>query len=608
MVPITALDGDEALKFLMAHDRYCTIELPEYFNFDPVLEYAQATIGDKSLSECLAGELRPEDLQGVNRDFITNKDGHYGVRPLTLSNPFLYYIMARDICAEDAWANLKECFKIFASDERIKGCSIPRARIRPGREPFKNASNILNWWKSVEQASIEMSLRYRWMFVTDITDCFGHITPDAISHALARKGSPHETTENDALAVNLRLYFRSMQQGRNIGIPQGSVLFSFVAEIVLGYADLLLRLEIEKAQKDGHLSENLDFQLLRYVDDYRIFCNNRSDLEQITFLLQKVLEKLNFRMNASKTRVSDNVLTDSIKPDKLYSIFNTPVVSKLIVEHADGTRHRQTLYHFSGFQKHLLYIYEFAKQYPDSGQLITMLSDYSKRLTEYLSIEAPAYRLSFFEYRSQEVDLGIDWSFLDKEDKSEEEAKAKEDSPSQKEVEVPHKTGRVPTLHIRESLPALVAIAVQIALGNLRAAPHALRIVSQLLNDMRPHQAEKKQQLIRGVYERLIHIHNSAFLQVWLQNITHSSDTWGDDEDNQPYQMPLCRIAAGIKTDLWNNSWLLPELAADLPVMSIVDEEVQKRVGSVIHFKPKRQYADDDDEPDFSDPNIVAVF
>ena len=50
-LPITALDAKDALAFLMSHDRYCTTELPEYFDFNGVLEYATTAIGEKNLDE-----------------------------------------------------------------------------------------------------------------------------------------------------------------------------------------------------------------------------------------------------------------------------------------------------------------------------------------------------------------------------------------------------------------------------------------------------------------------------------------------------------------------------------------------------------------------------
>lgn len=152
----------------------------------------------------------------------------------------------------------------------------------------------------MEQRSIELSLKYGYMFMTDITNCFGQINPESIGWALARKDTPHETIENSELASVIQRYLRAMQEGKNIGIPQGSSLFSLIAEIILGYTDMLLAQDIANEQESGKLPKDLEYEILRYVDDYRIFCNDRDALDRISYMLQHILERFNFRMNPSK--------------------------------------------------------------------------------------------------------------------------------------------------------------------------------------------------------------------------------------------------------------------------------------------------------------------
>ena len=133
----------------------------------------------------------------------------------------------------------------------------------------------------------------------------------------------------------------------------------------------------------------------------------------------------------------------------------------------------------------------------------------------------------------------------------------------------------------------MVAISVEIAANNLRAANNALKIASQLLSDMRPEEQQKKKEIIGLIYKKLYRIPNSAFLQVWLQNITHTTDDWSSAE---VYDMPLCKIVAKRPVTLWNNKWLIPEIASTFPQDSIVDRETLAKTGQVITFKAKRQY------------------
>ena len=224
-VRIIELSAKEALDSLMSNDFYCTTELPEYFDFLGVLKYATDSIGDKSLDECVNDDCQPKSVHGVNLDVITNKDGRYAVCPLTLANPFLYFMLARDICSDKSWTAIKECFKLFGS-EHITACAIPIVKVDDKPESFKGATSILNWWNSMEQRSIELSLKYNYMFMMDITNCFGQINPESIAWSLARKDAPYQTDENAALAADIQRYLRAMQEGKNIGIPQGSALFS----------------------------------------------------------------------------------------------------------------------------------------------------------------------------------------------------------------------------------------------------------------------------------------------------------------------------------------------------------------------------------------------
>ena len=429
-VRIIELSDKEALYALMSNDFYCTTELPEYFDFSGVLKYAVDSIGNKSLDECVNDDCLPESVHGVNLDVITNKDGRYAVRPLTLANPFLYYMLARDICNENARTRIKECFKLY-SHEHITACAIPMVKVddKPGhlKEPQQYSIGGIRW----SRRSIELSLKYGYMFMTDITNCFGQINPESIGWALARKDTPHETIENSELASVIQRYLRAMQEGKNIGIPQGSSLFSLIAEIILGYTDMLLAQDIANEQESGKLPKDLEYEILRYVDDYRIFCNDRDALDRISYMLQHILERFNFRMNTSKTRTSSELITDSIKPDKAFYIFNTPIESKQTYKDEDGYERKESGYDFDGFQKHLLFIYEFSKRFPNSGQLVSQLEAFSERVEKQLSTKTVVY-----EEETTDIETGI----VTKEKKSKE------------------RKG-----HLWENISTMVAISVEIA-------------------------------------------------------------------------------------------------------------------------------------------------
>ena len=537
---VLSLKAEEALDFFMKSEQFHGFELPEYFNFDTVLAYVKERIGDKSMEDCLDG-TRPDDLPNVNLDILLNKDGRYAVRPLMLANPYLYYFLAREVCCPKGWDAVQKCFKAYHVPH-ITSCALP---VLPQQvEKFHKSETILNWWHSIEQRSLELSLEYRYMFVSDITNCYGSINPQSIEWALGCKGTRHENSDHQQMARNIQTYLRALQHGHNIGIPQGSVLFDFVAEIILGYSDLLLHEALEKEGIGG-------YEILRYRDDYRVFCNDKDTLERISYLLQAVLEGLNFRMNSQKTKISDTIVTDAIKPDKLFYIFNTPIFNKKGCD-------------FDGIQKHLLYILMFARKYPNSGQIRVMLSDLDKRIIEKLKPKA-------------HKGLPVNWDPIDIDDETPDPAKDETPDP------VKMVKGR-----IVENVRALTAVATQIALENVTLCHYALRVISRMVDSL--DDMEEKRDIIEKVYQRLCGLPNSDYNQLWLQNITYTQDK---ESGESPYTMRLCQLVmGGCEEPLWNNTWLKPALCDTLPYDSIVSAETLKMVTPVIMFRETRAYID----------------
>ena len=203
------------------------------------------------------------------------------------------------------------------------------------------------------------------MFVTDITNCYGSIYTHTIAWALMGKEIAKQKKGKPGLLGNMiDTYMQGMQYGQTNGIPQGSVLFDFIAEIVLGYADFQLS---EALMRKGIT----DYKILRYRDDYRIFCNKKDELEEIAFLLHDILAGLNFQLNAKKTMLTEDVIDNALKPDKLAYIKRHPLYRK------EGKRIYTTA---STLQQELIYIHLFAKEFPNSGTLIKLLTTFSKRL------------------------------------------------------------------------------------------------------------------------------------------------------------------------------------------------------------------------------------
>ena len=545
---ILSLNHDEAMDFFMKSEQYHGFELPEYFTFDEVLKYVREKVRTIPYEECLQKGVSPDSLSDVNLDILLNKDGRYAVRPIILANPFLYYFLVREICCESNWQVIKDLFEKF-NVPHITSCAIPV--IPNEKEPFHKATTINNWWNSMEQRSIELSLEYRYMFVTDITNCYGSVNPQTFDWAFTLKDTTIATGIQSPIAQNIQKFLRALQQGRNIGIPQGSAIFDFVGEIILGYSDLLLHesLQAKAKEYEGQGKTFPDYEIIRYRDDYRIFCSNREALEDISYILQQVLERLNFRMNSQKTKISDSIVTDAVKSDKQAYIYNTPIFNKKGVD-------------FDSYEKHLLFILMFARQYSDSGSIKTMLSDIDKRLEEWLHPQD----------EKKETD-SILWGDVDLNDDG-------------RLIKTDRKKAQEPYYIPGGSVRALSAVCTQIALENVGCSHYALRIISRMIDSLKD--MDEKRSIIDLVYQKLCNQPNSSYNQLWLQNMTYTQDK---KQGTSPYTLRLCQLVAGKAVKpLWNNDWLKAELTTNIPYESIVDGEILKKVTPVITFRETRRY------------------
>lgn len=281
------------------------------------------------------------------------------------------------------------------------------------------------------------------------------------------------------------------------------MLFDFLSEIVLGYSDLLLHEAIERANITA------PYKILRFRDDYRVFCNDKNQLEKISYILQDVLGMFNFLMNSKKTKMSDNIVTDSIKVDKLAYIYNTPIFKGK--EHMD----------FDSYEKSLLYILLFSREHPDGGQIKVMLHELDKRLAQFIL----KYKEEYAEQPTQSPESP------QKEKKNKNASKEEKSKKNQKECifhfSLPEETTQqnifsnlktYPDPKVQSattpvkifipggSIRAMVAIAMQIALENINSAHYALRLISRLIDTL--NNKQEKESLILQVYQKLCNISN----------------------------------------------------------------------------------------------------
>jgi hypothetical protein len=362
---ILELSYSETRDFLLKAESYCSVDLPPYFVFKGLIEGVHKQLDGKKLTSL---SNNPRDYDDVNYTILNNKDGKYAWRPFQLIHPALYVSLVHHITEEANWNLIIERFNQFSANQKIRCLSLP---VVSQSEEKDKAEQVSHWWHEVEQRSIELALEYDCLLETDITDCYGAIYTHSIAWALHTKTEAkkrEKRTDLKLIGNQIDKHIQDMRHGQTNGIPQGSVLVDFIAEMVLGYADLKLSERIQA-------TDISDYLILHYRDDYRIFANNPPDGEQIIKLLTEVTILLGLKLNPSKTRANDDVVRASIKADKI-AWFSRKKSEKSL-------------------QKHLLIIHNHALQFPNAGSLAVALQNYYNRLVrvkELLEEPLPLFR------------------------------------------------------------------------------------------------------------------------------------------------------------------------------------------------------------------------
>ena len=363
---ILDLTHEDARDFFLKEKNYCKIKIPEYFTFSNLL----AELSEKMKNSEAIDIRAAKNEINVNYPLFSNKDGGYSWVLCEIIHPVLYVSLVHEITKQKNWELIVNKFNEF-SESPILCASIPAIGSRKG-------AKITNWWENVEQESIILASKYDYIFTTDITNCYGSIYTHSIEWALhtrdeAKRVAKEKKQTDKLVGSRIDEHIRCMRNGQTNGMPQGSVLMDFIAEMVLGYLDQELTKKIRKHENLKKLRP-LDYKIIRYRDDYRIFVNNINTGKGILKELASVLTENGMQINPSKTSNSDDVISKSIKSDKLHLIENN--------------------FKYNDLQKELLAIYQFSKKYPNSGSVLKKLDQFHKRIERKKCIEGDIKVLS----------------------------------------------------------------------------------------------------------------------------------------------------------------------------------------------------------------------
>lgn len=288
------MSNKEAKKFLLKSNNYVSFDLPTYINFDSILNDVKKFFQKKGsdISSFNAEKNALKNTETIHYTVLSNKDSNYGLRPLTIMHPLVYVDLVTYITEAKNWKNIYLRFEEFQQNSKIRCISLPS---ESKSSKTDQAESILNWWKELEQEQIYQSLNFKYCMLTDITECYSSIYTHTIPWALHGKKVAKDRAIDSKLMGNIiDKKISNSQNGQTNGIVQGNTLMDFIAEIILGYADMLLTERLEEEGID-------EYKIIRYRDDYRIFADSKSNVKEILKYLTQILNELNLRVNSSKT-------------------------------------------------------------------------------------------------------------------------------------------------------------------------------------------------------------------------------------------------------------------------------------------------------------------
>lgn len=496
----------EARAFFLKSSSYFSGNLPTYFDFTSILSEVSKILDGKKLND--VWYRKPGNYRNVNRKIIMNKDGKYAWRQLQIIHPFIYVDLVNLITEEKNWDLIRKRFSEFnntSNSSKIRCISIPKQ----SESKLSDIGNtILGWWKNSEQALIKYSLDFDYCLQTDVTDCYPSIYTHSISWALHGINVAKSNRSLNLLGNKIDKSIQSMQNMQTNGIPQGSVLMDFIAEMILGYSDKLLS---EELSKEGIKN----YQIVRYRDDYKIFSESKEDVEKILKSLSIVLYDLNLKLNSAKTYLHDDIILDGIKPDKLYwttkyesfvdyfptkkvlldiSNKDIPIEEDDIIDDLLNKKENKRPSFKISIQKHLLEIKIMAEKYPNCGQLKKSLTD-------------------LYLYRIKEMSK-------------------KPDDGEQ-----------------------IISILVSIMIKNPTTIQHCVVILGRILEFYKD-EPKQVSVLISKILKKYSKLPNTDLVEIWLQRFTVLLNS----DEQFSYQSNLCQFVNGNSdVSFWNSEWLKKE-------------------------------------------------
>jgi hypothetical protein len=190
---------------------------------------------------------------------------------------------------------------IFHPDKCVYSYSfpIPVDASHPGSlGKLRSGRMIYEYIEMAENDLVEEAYRYKYLIRTDIKNFYPSVYTHSIAWALHQKSFIRTgSNRNDFSLFGNRLdkLFQNANDGCTNGLPIGPAVSDLISEIILSAIDLEV----------SHKVRELDALAVRFKDDYRFLCRDKSDCHIIIKCLQKNLKEFNLLLNEDKTNIQE---------------------------------------------------------------------------------------------------------------------------------------------------------------------------------------------------------------------------------------------------------------------------------------------------------------
>ncbi len=118
------MDNITAENFFLKGNNYCNLDIPEYYEFDSLLQDIKKKLNGKKLSDFNDANIKVENLDDVNYKIMNNKDGKYAWRPFEIIHPALYVQLVKHITEKDNWNLITKRIKYLQKNKNIVCCEV----------------------------------------------------------------------------------------------------------------------------------------------------------------------------------------------------------------------------------------------------------------------------------------------------------------------------------------------------------------------------------------------------------------------------------------------------------------------------------------------------